>query len=293
MDSFGGRHTRETASRRNAMSTRRTPRVLLLLAFGVLTFSGPPRASAQEITAVPGPLVLIGGRHQDLSKDLRDVFFDLAGGKRAKIVVIPTATAEDDPAKLDVLLTWWRDLKPRSVQILHTRDRKTADDPAFAKPLSDATAVFITNGHPDRIVNAYRGTLVEKELKKLRARGGLVGGTGTGMSVLGDYVLWHTAPGFEPALGVLTGFLPGDPRDERLRAAIAVNPAQVGLGIEPGAALVIRGNDMRVIGKGTVKVYLAKGANQETRIDAFKSGERLDVGELRRAAAKRAGQEKE
>ena len=73
------------------MFTRRTPLVLLLLAFGVLTFSGSPSASAQEITAVPGPLMLIGGRHQDLSKDLRAVFFDLAGGKKAKIVVIPTA----------------------------------------------------------------------------------------------------------------------------------------------------------------------------------------------------------
>jgi cyanophycinase len=275
------------------MFTRRTPLVLLLLAFGLFAFSGSARASAQVITEVPGPLMLIGGRHQDLAKDLRAVFFDLAGGKKARIVVIPTATAEDDLEKLDLLLTSWRELKPLSVQILHTRDRKTADDPAFVKPLTEATAVFITNGHPDRIFNAYRGTLVETELKKLRARGGLVGGTGTGMSVLGDFVLWHKAPGFEPALGVLTGFLPDDPRDERLSAAIAVNPAQVGLGFEPGTALVIRGNDMRVVGKGTVKVYLAKGANQEARIDSFKSGERLDLVELRRAAAKRAGKEKE
>lgn len=273
------------------MLTHRTPLVLWLLAFGGLTFSGSARATAQQIAEVPGPLVLIGGRHQDLPKDLRDVFFDLAGGKKAKIVVIPTATAEDDPQEIDVLLMPWRDLKPMSVQILHTRDRKTADDPAFVKPLTEATAVFITNGHPDRIVNAYRGALVEKELKKLHARGGLVGGTGTGMSVLGDFVLWHKAPGFEPALRVLPGFLLADPRSDGLSEAIAANPAQVGLGIEPGTAVVIRGRDMRVVGKGTVKVYLAMGAKQEAKIDSFKSGDRLDLVELRRAAAKRAGKE--
>jgi cyanophycinase len=248
-----------------------------------------PAEEKKPPPASPGSLMLIGGRHQDLSTDLRDVFFDLAGGKRAKIVVIPTAVADDDREKLDKLLNPWRELKPQSVQILHTRDRKTADDPAFVKPLTEATAVFFTNGHPDRILNAYRGTLVQKELKNLQSRGGLVGGTGTGMSVLGDFVLWHKEPGFEPALGILPGFLPDDPDDERLSTAIAANPAQVGLGIEPGAAVVIRGKNMRVIGKGTVKVHLAKGAKQEAKIDTFKPGDRLDLVELHRAAATRAG----
>jgi len=273
------------------MPLRRTPLALSLLAFGGLAFSGAPCATAQQVAEAPGPLVLIGGRHQDLSKDLREVFFDLAGGKKAKIVVIPTATAVDDPAKMDEHLTEWRGLKPMSVHILHTRDRKKADDPAFVKPLAEATGVFITNGHPDRIFNAYRGTLVERELKKLHARGGLIGGTGTGMNVLGDFVLWHKPPGFEPALGVLAGFLPCDPRSDEIEEAIAANPSQVGLGIGPGTAVVIRGKDMRVVGKGTVKTFLAKGANQEVKVDSFKSGDRLDVVELRRAAAKRAGKE--
>src|SRR5262245_32568353 len=262
------------------MSTRLTPLVLLHLAFGVLTLSGSPSASAQETAEEPGPLVLIGGRHQDLSHELRAVFFDLAGGKQAKIVVIPTAVADVSRENLDKLLNPWRELKPLSVELLHTRDRKTADDPAFVKPLTEATAVFLTNGHPDRIFNAYRGTLVEKELKRLHSRGGLVGGTGTGMTVLGDFVLWHKEPGFEPTLGVLPGFLPDDPKKERLAAAIAANPAHVGLGIAPGAALVIRGNDMRVIGKGTVTVHLAKGAEQEAKIDTFRPGDRLDRAEL-------------
>jgi cyanophycinase len=279
------------------MCARLAPLALLLLASGGLTFFGSPKGSAQEIAELPGPLLLAGGRHQDLPKDIRDVFFDLAGGKKAKIVVIPTAVAHaDQPETPDEFLKPWQDLKPLSVEVLHTRDRKAADDPAFVKPLAEATAVFFTNGHRDRLFKAYRGTLVEKELKKLQARGGLIGGTGTGAAVLGDLVIDRVKEDrlTEPGLGLLPGFLIEDRSDpERFPEAIAANPATVGLMIDRAAAVVIRGKNLRVIGDGTVTVRLAKGAGQEAQVATLKPGGQLDLVEIRRAAASRAGKEKE
>ena len=210
--------------------------VALTLIAAADTFLG-----ATAVCAEPGQLMLIGGRHQDLPNDFRQAFFDLAGGKEARIVVIPTAVSgvrTDEPGEF---LNPWRELSPRSVQLLHTRDRNTADDPEFVKSLTQATAVFITNGHADRIFNAYRGTLVHKELKNLLARGGLIGGTGTGMAVLGDVVDWHLDPGFEPALGLLAGFLLGDDKPERFAEAIKAYPKTVGLMIGRESAVVIRG----------------------------------------------------
>jgi cyanophycinase len=277
------------------MSRRLSPLLLLPLTFAGLTFPLSPNASAQEITELSGSLMLIGGRHQDLRADIRDAFFELAGGKNARIVVIPTAVAEDDPQKLDELLNTWRELKPLSVEVLHTRDRTTADDPAFIKPLTEATAVFFTNGHRDRIFKAYRGTLVEKELKKLQARGGLIGGTGTGAAVLGDLVIDRVKEDrlTEPALGLLSGFLVEDGSDrDRVVEAVAANPATVGLMIDAAAAVVIHGRSMRVIGDGTVIVRLAKGTGQEAQINTLRPGGQLDVIELRRAAASKAGNEK-
>src|SRR5262245_14094440 len=96
---------RRTRDRRNAM-IRAMPLVCLLHTLV------NPSAAAQEVAEVPGSLLLIGGRHQDLRKDIRDAFFELAGGKKARIVVIPTAVAEDDPDKLDKLLNPWRELQP-------------------------------------------------------------------------------------------------------------------------------------------------------------------------------------
>jgi hypothetical protein len=88
---------------------------------------------------------------------------------------------------------------------------------------------------------------------------------------------------------VLPGFLlDDDDQFKRLATAIAANPGHVGLRMESGAAGVIHGKDMRVIGKGTLTVHLAKGAQQEAKIDTFKPGDRVDLSELRRAAATRA-----
>ena len=234
--------------------------------------------------------MLIGGTHQDLPDKIRDEFFELAGGKKAKIVVIPTAVANADrPNPPDQFTKVWQDLKPLSVTMLHTRDRKMADDPAFVKPLPEATAVFFTNGHRDRIFNAYRGTLVEKELKKLLARGGLVGGTGTGACVLGDLTIDRADEKrlTEPGLGLLADFLIEDRSElERLASAVAANPKFVGLSVDPDTAILIRGKDMQVIGTRTVTLQLAKGSDAKGVTQLLKSGTKLDLDQLRSDAAK-------
>ncbi|HJZ54157.1 MAG TPA: cyanophycinase [Gemmataceae bacterium] len=262
-----------------------------VLFFVALFAGGPARAAAPvpEIAELPGPMVIAGGR--DVPDDVRDAFFALAGKDKAKIVVIPTAIASaDNPKTADETLKLWQDLQPESVVLLHTRDRKTADDPAFVKPLAEATAVWFTHGHPDRLVSAYRGTLVEKELKKLQARGGVIGGTGAGAMVLTDLVIVRTAeaPKTEPGLGLLPGFVIERGLDGRFEGAISANPAHVGLAIPDGTALVIRGRSMRVIGESAVTVCLAKGAGRPAKADEAKAGTLLDLFQLRRAAANRA-----
>src|SRR5262245_41346670 len=103
-----------------------------------LLLSAATSARAADLPAVnpaglSGPLVLVGGQATD---DVRKAFFDLAGKEKAKIVVIPTAIASaDDPKTIDEVLKPFQDLKPLSVEVLHTRDPKKADDPDFVKPL--------------------------------------------------------------------------------------------------------------------------------------------------------------
>jgi cyanophycinase len=267
------------------------PRALFAAAV-LFVHVSPVAAQVPPVAELAGPVVVAGGR--DVPDDTRDAFFALAGKEAAKIVVIPTAIAgADEPETADRVLKPWRDLKPASVVLLHTRDRKTADDPAFAKPIADATAVWFAHGHPDRLVNAYRGTLVETELKKLQARGGVVGGTGAGAMVLTDRVIVRTAddPRTEPGLGLLPGFVIERSVDERFEGAVARNPAHVGLTVPDGSAVVVRGRSVRVIGTKAVTTHLAKGAGKPALAEEKKAGTLLDLFQLRRAAANRAAKD--
>jgi cyanophycinase len=246
---------------------------------------------------LPGPLVIVGGGK--LPNDARKAFFDLAGKEKSKIVVVPTASGDaDDPKKADTFLKSWEELKPLSVQILHTRDRKQADDPAFVNALTEATGVWFSGGDQAKIAAAYRGTRVEKELKKLHARGGVIGGTSAGAAILSDLMIEGGTDTAKTGEGF--GFLPGyaidqhftaRKREKRLEGVIAANPAWVGLGIDEETALLIRGRVARVIGEANVTVCFAKGAGRQAVAEAYKAGSLLDIVQLRRAAANRAAKD--
>lgn len=267
---------------------------ILLVASIAGRISAAPTIPFIDPAGLPGPLVIVGGGK--LPDDARKAFFDLAGGAKAKIIVIPTASGDaDDPKKADSFLKPWEELKPTSVQILHTRDRKQADDPVFVNALTEATGVWFSGGDQAKIAAAYRGTRIEKELKKLHARGGVIGGTSAGAAIMSDLMIEGGTDTAKTSDGL--GFLPGyvidqhftaRKREKRLEGVITANPAWVGLGIDEETALLIRGRVARVIGEGTVTVCIAKGEGRSAATDAHEVGSLLDIVQLRRAAANRA-----
>ena len=263
----------------------------LLIVVGI---RGADPRPAPEIAEVPGPLVIVGGGK--MTDEIREAFITLAGKEKAKIVVIPTASATaDNPKNADSFLKSWQDLGPQSVVLLHTRDRKQADDPGFVKPLAEATAVWFSGGLQTRIVGAYRGTLVEKELKKLHARGGVIGGTSAGAAVMSDLMIEggtdtaRTGPGlgFLPGIVIDQHFVARN-REERLRGVIAANPAYVGIGIDEGTAIIVRRRTIRVIGESSMTICVTAGARKPAATQVAKSGALFDLFQLRRAAANRA-----
>lgn len=266
---------------------------LLLVVLPLPSIAALPSAPEE----LPGMLFIVGGG--ELPDAVRDKFFELAGKEKAKIVVIPTASATADDKKApESFLSQWEKLKPLSVTLLHTRDRKKADDPEFVKPLTDATAVWFSGGDQKRLIDAYRGTLVEKELMNLFRRGKLIGGTSAGAAVQSEIMIEggnpkaRTGPGF----GWLPGFVIDQhfaqrERAERLREVITQNPGFVGLGVDEKTAVIIRGRRVQVLGEGNASVLLAACKNRPALIETFKAGSAADLFALRRAALVRAGDE--
>lgn len=267
----------------------------------VVVILSPWIARSEHPTELPGPLVIVGGGK--VPDDARREFVRLAGKDKAKIVVIPTASASADDAKEDFTKAWL-ELKPASVVVLHTRDQKTADSADFVKPLTDATGVWFGGGDQTKLTAAYRGTLVEKELQKLHARGGVIGGTSAGAAVMSDIMIKGGTDVAE--LGTGFGFLPGSivdqhfvarKRQKRLEGAVTLHPDHVGVGIDEGTALVIEKRSMKVVGESSVTVCLAKGAGRPPLSDVVtkpenpRAGAPLDLFQLRRAALNRAAKE--
>jgi cyanophycinase len=148
-----------------------------------------------------GAVVLAGGGLQQATADkFVDSLIALAGGPDANIVIIPSAfdglpqrLPGMEPENVLAVRKHFASRGAKHVVFLHTADRRVANTEAFVKPLKDANVVFITGGRTRVVDETYRGTFVERELKALLARGGVLGGDSAGAIALGCIWLgWKT-----------------------------------------------------------------------------------------------------
>ncbi|HZL90593.1 MAG TPA: cyanophycinase [Pirellulaceae bacterium] len=281
-------------------SLRGSGTLLALLYVASSALCQEERAAPIDPDGIRGTLVIAGGG--ELPEAVARRFVREARGRRTRIVVIPTASATADeevadPAKAERHLAPWKALNVGDVKLLHTRSRETANDEAFLAPLKQATGVWFGGGEQSRLAEAYLGTGVEREIKAVLARGGVVGGTSAGAAIQSHVMIAGGNP--EPTMATGFDLLPGmivdqhflaRSRQPRLVAAIAKNPALVGIGIDEGTALVVSGRRMEVIGRSRAVVILAGSADGKLprREIMLGNGDTQDLTALRRAAADRS-----
>jgi cyanophycinase len=254
-----------------------------------------PVALAAQESAPQGTCILAGGGR--LPAEIRQRFVDLAGGAGARVVLIPTASSSaDEPAENDAWVAEWQQRQPQATfTILHTRDRATADDPAFCAPLRTATGVWLGGGAQDRLASAYLGTRVEHELMALLARGGVVAGTSAGTAIQTRTMIQE---GMDPPV-MAHGFdcVPGAISDQhflrrkrlpRLLQALAMQPGHFGLGVDEGTAAVVRGDRMEVWGASKVVLALPAHHGHAALTVDCEPGTTVSLAPWRRAAVERA-----
>jgi cyanophycinase len=213
-----------------------------------------------------GTLLLAGGG--DLGSEILTRFLELAGGPDAAIVVIPSAAADEAFPSDWVGLAPLRAAGATRLTILHTRDRRVADSEAFVATLREAAAVWIPGGRQGRLVDAYLGTRTQQELAGVLERGGVVGGSSAGASIMASYLVRGgvetnavvMAPGYEQGFGFLRGAAVDQHvltrnRITDLTLVVEAHPELLGIGLDEGTALVVRGDVAEVIGRSLVTVY--------------------------------------
>jgi len=185
-------------------SSLKLPATLLFLGFTPVQASeepgkASPAGNGQPVATSPsdpttstlgpkeGSLVIVGGGQ--LSLPIVERFARLAGGTEAEVVLIPTA-AEDDMLDREALARQITNAFGfKKVAILHTRDCAEADSEAFVAPLKTARAVWFGGGRHWRLVDSYLGTRTQREVEKVLERGGVVGGSSAGATIIGSFLV--------------------------------------------------------------------------------------------------------
>jgi cyanophycinase len=214
---------------------------------------------ARPVQPTAGALVIVGGGGS--TPAIWDRFMELAGGDSAVIVYFPTASAGDIDTTNNSSLRVWRERRPKSAVIMHTRSRDTANTDAFVAPLKRATGVWFGGGVQSRITDAYLGTKTEEALRDVLRRGGVIGGTSAGAAIMSEVMI--TGGGnLEATLGTGFGFLPAAVADQhftqrnrqpRLVGVLRKHPGLLGFGVDEATALIVHGSrGLEVLGRGRV-----------------------------------------
>src|SRR5262245_14791639 len=256
----------------------------------VLWAAEPRRPAPAPAQSANGALVIVGGG--SLPETVRNRFLELAGGKKAKIVVIPTASALAHKTGVFRSYDYWKGqaASSESVILLHTLEKTKANDAAFVKPLTEATGVWLSGGDQERLTAAYHGTAVERELRKVLARGGVIGGTSAGASAMSSLMIIAGNP--EARLGTGFGLIEDVVIDQhfqnrnrlkRLQGVLNKHPKCLGVGIDEQTALVVKGQTATVMGEANVRICLPPVVRKLPTVQVLKSGEQVDLEVLRQA----------
>ena len=221
--------------------------------------------TAASVGPSKGTLFVVGGGK--VGAELVDRFLALAGGAAAEIVYVPTADDKDEFPGLEAS-NFLSKAGAKKVTVLHTRDKAVADTEAFVAPLKTARGVWFAGGRQWRLVDSYLGTKMHRELEAVLKRGGVIGGTSAGATILGSFLVRGARSGntimMDPTYQTGLGFLRGVAVDQHLIArkrerdlleVVQRFPKLLGLGLDESTAVVVRGDRFEVMGASKVAVY--------------------------------------
>jgi cyanophycinase len=251
--------------------------------------------SATKVGPAHGTVVVVGGGA--MGQEIYDAFIDAAGGRDALIIDVPNAGGEtsygDDAAGARRL----RDAGARNVHVLFTTDRAVADADSFAAVLERAGGVWFDGGRQYRLVDAYAGTKTEQAFHDVLARGGVVGGSSAGATILGEFLVRGAPSGDNrimdyPGYREAFAFLRGTAIDQHVVARerlpdladsiMSKYPRLLGMSEDEGTAWVVRGDTATIIGRGKAFVYGGRDPNDPGKpfLTLF-PGDRYDLGARR------------
>jgi cyanophycinase len=270
--------------------------LLVVTALAVACASAGGR-NAPSIRTGPdaGSVMVVGGG--SMGPELFKEFIARAGGPDAPIVVIPTAQGSPTYDQDAASAAGFRRNGAKDVIVIHTDSKAIANADSFVAHIKRARGVWFGGGRHYRLVDSYAGTKSEAAFHDVLARGGIVGGSSAGASILASYLI-RGAPSNNNSImnhpGYLKGFgfLRNVAIDQHVVArgrlpdlADSVTSRRkdlLGISEDEGTAWVIRGDTGEIMGRSKAFVYNGRDANDTgAPFLTLWPGDRYDMGARR------------
>ena len=274
---------------------KRTASILLSAALIACHSAAPNLTSsaAPKIGPAKGAVMVVGGG--SIGKDIYGRFIELAGGPDALIIDVPTAGGA---ATYGAETATSRSLKAagaKNVIVLHTVDRKVADSESFVEPIKRAGAVWFEGGRQWHLVDSYAGTKSEQAFREVLDRGGIVGGTSAGASILSSFLLRGAREGntivVAPEYLKGFGYLRETAIDQHVVARSRLRdladsllpryPNLLGISEDEGTAWLVRGDVAEIIGRNKAFAYGGKDNDPRRPFVTLHPGDRYDLANRR------------
>jgi cyanophycinase len=238
---------------------------------GVASARGTP-----SVGPANGTVMVVGGGAQGPETFAK--LIELAGGPDALIVEVPTAGG--DSVDLATVGRGLRAAGARNVVVYHTTSKAVADADTFVAKIANARGVWFGGGRHFRLVNSYAGTKSQRAFEAVLARGGVVGGSSAGASILGSYLV-RGAPSNDnrimnhPQYLVGFGYLRGVAIDQHVVArerlpdlhdsVTSKRPDLLGISEDEGTVWIVRGDTAEIMGRNKAFVYNGRDRNDGGR----------------------------
>ena len=223
-------------------------------------------------------LFIIGGAEDRVGKAvvLRR-FVRLAGGRRSRIVIIPTASSFQDEVVSAYREVFGR-LGAHDVSVVNPEHRLDAHDETAVALIDEATGVFMSGGSQLKLSQRLPGTPLGEALHRAHDRGAVVGGTSAGASIMSQFMISMGDEGITPrqrhsqlsaGLGLLEGVIIDQhfgqrARYGRLMSMVAGSPNLIGIGIDEDTAIEVHDRSTFVVhGRGAVFVLDCRSATSD------------------------------
>ena len=218
-------------------------------------------------TEIKGHLVLNGGGKKPAV--VMEKFIELAGGKDAAIVVIPTASELSDTGEYYRKL-FERDYKCTNVKALEMHKPKHARKAAFVETLANASGIWFSGGDQRRITRVFQESAALEAIRDAYRRGAAVGGTSAGTACMSELMItgegdWEVLRAKNIELWKGLGLFPkaildqhfiARQRQNRLITVTLEHPEYFGIGVDEGTAVWLKPDQtFEVVGEGWVQIF--------------------------------------